>query len=185
MLRGLALALVLGLAACSTTTDRDDPDSVEPPLPATPTNEGPPTLSTVEPDVAPTPSAVGDTVAFTDEFGSVGAITLHSVDRVQQPPDSIFEAPDSGSYLVIEVTVEAEAGDVSANPFNFRLQDEAGHTYEYSDGADEAIDDPVDSAPIAPGRKVRGFVGFDAPEGKFLLDYGLGGLPLATFSISG
>lgn len=176
----ILLAAALLLAGCTGPTS-----SVRDAAPPTADNSDPAAGDdTQSTPAAPAVAEVGQTVEFDDGYGSAGTITLHSVRRVPPAADSPFEPPQHGSYVVIDVTVTAVSGDVSANPFGFRAQSPDGHTYDYSDGADASIEHPIDSSPIAPGRQVRGEIGFDAPPGELLIDFSTGLATVATFRVT-
>ena len=125
---------------------------------------------------------IGDSASWSG-FGSGGTVTLHAVRRIPSPESPSGTSPENGSYLVVDVTVEAGDGTVSGDPVLWLVQSEDGTTYP----ADiTALASQIDSAQMAAGRQTRGEIAFDAPEGALLLDYrSPAGESLATFSIEG
>ena len=79
------------------------------------------------------PPTVGDTVDFVDSEGNGGRITLHGVSRTRElddpDPYGDTEVPEQG-WLLVDVTVEATAGQVQVGVLNFSVWDADGVQYQ-------------------------------------------------------
>ncbi len=69
--------------------------------------------------------------------------------------------PKNGSYLLLDVLWEAEAGKTSSNPLYFSAKDASGRKADLNVFADNQLA----SGEILPGDKSRGFIAFDIAPG--------------------
>jgi len=174
----IALFVIIGVAGGSGDTSTEPGTAAPVDTPAAPDTEQP---EPAEGESEGRPG-IGETASWSG-FGSGGTVTLNSVRRITSPESPTGTAPENGSYLVADVTVEAADGTISGNPSFWVVQSEDGTTYPANI---TALASQIDSAQLQPGRQTRGEVAFDAPEGALLLDYrSPGGESLATFSIEG
>ena len=138
-----------------------------------------------QPANAPAPEAlpgIGQPASW-DGFGSAGTLTVNSTRRITSPESPIGTPPENGSYLVVNVTVQATKGSVDVNPLYFRAQSEGGDT---KSAEITALAEQLAPGPVAAGRQVRGDVAFDVAEGAILLDFTTPfSQPLATVSFTG
>lgn len=77
-----------------------------------------------------------------------------------------FTAPEN-TYLAIDVTVEGVEGKVSYNPLYFTVQDADAREYNITIGGSK--EPSLQSGDLAPGKKARGWVEFDLPQGAVTL----------------
>ncbi|BBE22601.1 hypothetical protein MN0502_14840 [Arthrobacter sp. MN05-02] len=67
----------------------------------------------------------------------------------------------NGSYLLLDVLWETEAGETSSNPFYFSAKDAEGRSADL----DMLADGQLGSGPVLPGDKSREFIAFDIALG--------------------
>ena len=112
---------------------------------------------------APAAPSVG--VPFTVKMrnGDVARITIVSAVRTDTVTATAFAtAPKNGTYLLLDVLWETEAGKTSSNPFYFSAKDASGRKADLSMFADNQLG----SGDVLPGDKSRGFVAFDIAVGE-------------------
>jgi hypothetical protein len=112
---------------------------------------------------APAAPSVG--VPFTVKMrnGDVARITIVSAVRTDTVTATAFAtAPKNGTYLLLDVLWETEAGKTSSNPFYFSAKDASGRKADLSMFADNQLG----SGDVLPGDKSRGFVAFDIAPGE-------------------
>lgn len=125
------------------------------------------------------PGAVGQAVAVS--WGSSGKANV-TVNEAKAWPGDQYVPPKNGTYVALDVTIEATAGKVSYNPLYWSARDADGHEYNFGVFAPEPT---LKSGELAAGEKVRGWIAFDVPKGSALtvfLDDVLSG-HVATWSV--
>ncbi|WP_246528068.1 DUF4352 domain-containing protein [Pseudarthrobacter albicanus] len=111
---------------------------------------------------APAGPAVGAPFSVKMGNGNVAKITIVSAVRTDAVTATAFAtAPKSGSYLLLDVLWETEAGKTSSNPFYFSAKDANGRKADLSLFADNQLG----SGDVLPGDKTRGFIAFDIATG--------------------
>ena len=94
--------------------------------------------------------------------GDVAKITIVSAVRTDAVTTTAFAtAAKNGSYLLLDVLWETEAGKTSSNPFYFSAKDANGRKADLSLFADNQLG----SGDVLPGDKTRGFIAFDIAPG--------------------
>lgn len=94
--------------------------------------------------------------------GDVAKITIVSAVRTDTVTTTAFAtAAKNGSYLLLDVLWETEAGKTSSNPFYFSAKDANGRKADLSLFADNQLG----SGDVLPGDKTRGFIAFDIAPG--------------------
>lgn len=114
--------------------------------------------------VAAAPAAPSVGVPFTVKMrnGDVARITIVSAVRTDTVTATAFAtAPKNGTYLLLDVLWETEAGKTSSNPFYFSAKDASGRKADLSMFADNQLG----SGEVLPGDKSRGFIAFDIAPG--------------------
>ena len=169
-----AATLSLALIGCGATPDAAP---VAPPRTAATTAAGPATTAAeVEPPVA----GLGETVRFEGVDGTVGTITLHRIRRAATAESGEGPAPVHGSFVYADFSVAIDEGVGMVSPLTFEAHSPDGTTYPAASGV---VADRLDVQQLDPGRKARGDVAFDVPEGVLHIDYVLSGRPLARFRV--
>jgi len=110
--------------------------------------------------------------------------------RVTQPEGTQLVKPEAGyQFIVVEVTV-LNQGDTTreiAGGLQMYLKDGSGQQYTMHLGAQAAADSAVPDDELQPGKKVRGQIGFQVPEGaenlEFIFDAELIGYGKVFFNI--
>lgn len=121
--------------------------------------------------------------AKNDDGGAT--IDVLSVARKKCGAGDYSDGPKNGNYVLIDVSYLCTTGTWDYNPFDWKLRDGAGRTYDtsgaYSSGYDDAA---LNSGTIGKSAKARGTLIFDAPATALTLEYaaGFGGAP-ATWII--
>ncbi|WP_066291848.1 hypothetical protein [Arthrobacter sp. B6] len=117
---------------------------------------------------APAPAAaaapsVGAPFPVKMRNGDVARITIVSAVRTDVVTTTAFATPPkNGTYLLLDVLWETEAGKTSSNPFYFSAKDAGGRKADLSMFADNQLG----SGDVLPGDKSRGFVAFDIAPGE-------------------
>ncbi|MBO1268697.1 hypothetical protein [Arthrobacter cavernae] len=119
------------------------------------------------PSAAPAPAApAGPTVGapFTVKMrnGDVARITIVSAVRTDTvTTTALAKPPKNGTYLLLDVLWETEAGKTSSNPLYFSAKDASGRK------ADRYlfVDNQLGSGDVLPGDKSRGSIAFDMAPG--------------------
>jgi hypothetical protein len=94
--------------------------------------------------------------------GDVARITVVSAVRTDAVATTAFATPaKNGSYLLLDVLRETEAGKTSSNPLYFSAKDASGRKADLSMFADNQLG----SGTVLPGDKSRGFVAVDIAPG--------------------
>ena len=106
--------------------------------------------------------AVGTPFSVKMGSGDVAKITIVSAVRTDAVATTAFATPaNNGSYLLLDVLWETEAGKTSSNPFYFSAKDANGRKADLNLFADNQLG----SGDILPGDKARGFIAFDIAPG--------------------
>lgn len=94
--------------------------------------------------------------------GNVAKITIVSAVRTATVTTTAFATPaKNGSYLLLDVLWETEAGKTSSNPFYFSAKDANGRKADLNLFADSQLA----SGDVLPGDKTRGFIALDIAQG--------------------
>lgn len=94
--------------------------------------------------------------------GDVARITIVSAVRTDTVTTTAFASPaKNGTYLLLDVLWETEAGETSSNPFYFSAKDASGRKADRYLFADQQLG----AADVLPGDKSRGFIAFDIAPG--------------------
>jgi hypothetical protein len=132
---------------------------------ASPGTAVPAAAAPAAPAAAPaTPAAPAVGVPFSVKMGNgdVAKITIVSAVRTDAVTTTAFAtAAKNGTYLLLDVLWETEAGKTSSNPFYFSAKDTNGRKADLSLFADNQLA----SGSVLPGDKARGFVAFDIAPG--------------------
>ena len=160
----------IALGSCSGgTTSASDVSPAAAPLstaaaPAAPAANAAPAVAAPAPaaPVAPAGPAVGTPFSVKMGNGDVAKITIVSAVRTDAVSTTAFAtAAKNGSYLLLDVLWETEAGKTSSNPFYFSAKDANGRKADMNLFADNQLG----SGDVLPGDKIRGFVAFDIAPG--------------------
>lgn len=163
--------LVLGIAlgSCSGGTKHaSDVSSAAAPSSAAAVAAAPAaTAAPAVPAPAPAPTVAAGPVVGTPFSvkmgnGDVAKITIVSAVRTDAVTTTAFAtAAKNGSYLLLDVLWETEAGKTSSNPFYFSAKDANGRKADLNLFADNQLG----SGDVLPGDKTRGFIAFDIAPG--------------------
>lgn len=93
--------------------------------------------------------------------GNIARITILSAVRTDTVSATLGTPAKNGSYLLLDVLWETEAGETSSNPFYFSAKDAEGRSADL----DLFADGQLGSGQVLPGDKSRGFVAFDVAPG--------------------
>lgn len=114
-----------------------------------------------QPTVAAGP-VVGKPFSVKMGNGDIARITIVSAVRTDAVTTTAFATPaKNGSYLLLDVLWETEAGKTSSNPFYFSAKDANGRKADLNLFADNQLG----SGDVLPGDKTRGFIAFDIAPG--------------------
>ncbi|HEY8753578.1 MAG TPA: hypothetical protein VIM40_08030 [Arthrobacter sp.] len=112
--------------------------------------------------MAPTGPTVGAPFTVKMRNGDVARITIVSAVRTDAVSTTAFASPPkNGTYLLLDVLWETEAGKTSSNPFYFSAKDASGRKADLS----LFTDNQLGAGAVLPGDKSRGFVAFDMAPG--------------------
>lgn len=130
--------------------------------------------STATAQSSPTGLKVGAGVTATDDDG-VAAITVVSAQRKTTGTGDYSDPPKNGNYLLVDVSYTCTSGKIDYNPFDWKVRDKDGRTFDSSGAFSSGYDDgALHSGTIAKGGKARGIIVFDVPKGAVTLEYGDG-----------
>lgn len=93
--------------------------------------------------------------------GNIARITVLSAVRTDTVSTTLGTPAKNGSYLLLDVLWETEAGETSSNPFYFSAKDAEGRSADL----DMFADGQLGSGQVLPGDKSRGFIAFDVAPG--------------------
>ncbi|MGY4542218.1 hypothetical protein ACVWY0_002131 [Arthrobacter sp. UYNi723] len=94
--------------------------------------------------------------------GDVARITIVPVVRTETVTTTSFASPPkNGTYLLLDVLWETEAGKASSNPFYFSAKDETGRKA----GLSLFADNQLGSGDVLPGGKSRAYIAVDMRPG--------------------
>lgn len=163
----LLLGIVLG--SCSGGSSKSGPGvgaaTTSPAAVADTGAEAPtPVATTAAPAALPAAAtpAVGTPFSVKMRNGNVARITIVSAVRTDAVTTTPFATPaKNGTYLLLDVLWETEAGETGSNPFYFSAKDANGRKADLSMFADNQLG----SGDILPGDKARGFIAFDIAPG--------------------
>jgi hypothetical protein len=134
--------------------------SVAPAEPAAQAAAAPPSAAPAP--AAPTAPTVGTPFTVKMRNGDVARITIVSAVRTDAVTTTAFATPPkNGTYLLLDVLWETEAGKTSSNPLYFSAKDAGGRKADLNMFAD----DQLGSGDVLPGDKSRGFIAFDIAPG--------------------
>lgn len=110
--------------------------------------------------------AVGAALKVTDISGGSAFVTVESITYSKAGNGVLAQLSANGVYAVVNVLVQDDAGQYSANPFYVKFQAADGTTYDaYSGNAATAGFDPqLSASTLNPGQKTRGNVVFDIKD---------------------
>ncbi|OFI39471.1 hypothetical protein BIU82_14195 [Arthrobacter sp. SW1] len=164
------LAVGLGLGACSagsggTSPEAGNASSAEAPKVAA--SKDAPKEAPQAPDAKEAATAeakgavVGKPFSANMRNGNTARITIVSAKRVASLDSAFSTPPKNGSYLVLDVLWETEAGSTSSNPLYFAAKDSNGRKGALNMFAEGqlAVGD------VLPGDKSRGLIVFDITAG--------------------
>ncbi|MBE4719884.1 hypothetical protein [Pseudarthrobacter sp. AB1] len=118
--------------------------------------------SAVPAPAAPAAPAVGTPFTVKMRNGDAARITIVTAMRTDAVTTTAFATPPkNGSYLLLDVLWETEAGKTSSNPLYFSAKDASGRKADLNMFAD----DQLGSGDVLPGDKSRGFIAFDIAPG--------------------
>ena len=125
------------------------------------------------------PVPVGEPADFThgDASGTVTVTSVRRIAEAEQPP-GVALPPESGSFLVVGVTISVDEGTLLYNGLDFRLPLDG-------DDFDRSLpivlgDTSLGSGELSAGDEVSGEVAFDVPEGSVVIDYAPQAVPGAA-----
>lgn len=98
-----------------------------------------------------------------DSGGDSAVVTLVSMRESKGKPDDL-SPPDSGNYVIIEMSFEGKIGEFFASGQNVRLKKPDGTMVETGDGNGiHALEtgESIKSDDVTPGKVVKGSIGFD------------------------
>lgn len=163
--------LVLGMAmgACSGGSEQgSDVNPAAAPAVAAPADAAgapaAPAPAAAAPAAAPAAAApaVGAPFSVKMRNGDVARITVVSPVRTDAVTTGVLATPaKSGSYLLLDVLWETEAGKTSSNPHYFSAKDDGGRKADLQLFADNQLP----AGDVLPGDKSRGFIAFDVAAG--------------------
>ncbi|WP_346926148.1 DUF4352 domain-containing protein [uncultured Arthrobacter sp.] len=165
----LVLGIALGSCSGGTTKAGDVSPGAAPSsaaaVAAAPAATAAPAVAAPAPAPAPAAAAgpaVGTPFSVKMGNGDVAKITIVSAVRTDAVTTTAFAtAAKNGSYLLLDVLWETEAGKTSSNPFYFSAKDSNGRKADLNLFADNQLG----SGDILPGDKARGFIAFDIAPG--------------------
>lgn len=135
----------------------------------------PTATSTATSQSSPTGLKVGGAGLTATEDDGAGTITVLSVQRKTAGSGEYSDPPKNGNYLLIDVSYLCTTGTFEYNPFDWKIRDKDGRTFDSSGAFSSGYDDgALNSGTIAKGAKARGLLVFDAPKGALTLEYGDG-----------
>jgi len=169
------LALGIGLGSCSggakqagDAAPASPPSSAAAPAapPAAPADAAPAAAASAPAapakEAAPAGPVVGTPFAVKMRNGDVARVTIVSAERTDAVTTNAFATPPkNGTYLLLDVLWETEAGKTSSNPLYFSAKDAGGRKADMSIFADNQLG----AGTVLPGDKSRGFIAFDIAPG--------------------
>lgn len=157
----LVLGIALGSCSGGAKQAGDASPAVAPSSPAS-AAAAPAIPAAAVPAASPAAPAVGVPFSVKMGNGNVAKITIVSAVRTDAVTTTAFAtAAKNGSYLLLDVLWETEAGKTSSNPFYFSAKDASGRKADLSLFADNQLG----SGDVLPGDKTRGFIAFDIAPG--------------------
>jgi hypothetical protein len=162
----LVLTAVLTVA-CSSAADPAPTNS-------TPTPVTTSTSSKAQAQPAAPKREINKPITVKDRDGDSAVVTLVSMRESKGKPDDL-SPPESGNYVIIELSFEGKTGEFFASGQRVRLQKPDGTLVETGDGNGiHAIEtgESIDSDDVTAGKVVKGSIGFDtvlAPGTKVLV----------------
>ena len=111
---------------------------------------------------APAAPAVGVPFSVKMRNGDIARVTIVSAVRTDAVTTTAFATPPkNGTYLLLDVLWETEAGKTSSNPLYFSAKDASGRKADINMFADKQLG----AGTVLPGDKSRGFIAFDVAAG--------------------
>jgi hypothetical protein len=138
-------------------------------------------------DSPPSGLTIGATsgITVTTDEGAAEVRVL-SVKRETKSLGSYGDAPQNGTYVLVDVEYVVTSGTFDYNPFDWNVRDSEGHTFDGAAGSMSGYEgNTLRSGTIAKGSKARGIVVFDAPKGPLSLEYSQGFGAPASWAIPG
>ena len=106
---------------------------------------------------------IGKSVTVTDDDYSA-VVTLESITTVTKGYPPIDQKPESGTFVILEVSFEGKTGNYPVNPLYFHLVKPDGTDIDQTDG--HAIfaspEKDLESSDLPAGQKISGRVALDA-----------------------
>ena len=133
----------------------------------------------------PTGLTVGGSGITASNSDGGATIDVLSASRKKSGTGDYGEPPKNGNYVLIDVSYTCTTGTWQYNPFDWKLRDGSGRTYDSSGASSSGYDDAaLQSGTVSKSAKARGILIFDAPKTALTLEYapGFGGAP-ATWVI--
>ncbi|GLZ29158.1 hypothetical protein Lesp02_13480 [Lentzea sp. NBRC 105346] len=155
-----ACAVVLGLILTTTACS----EKGKPVAGSTPTSTTTSSSSTKKAEPAGD-KKMGKTLTITDEtMGYSAAITLESVTTATKGGPPIDIKPESGTFVILELTFEGKKGKFPVNPLYFHLITPDGKDIDQMKGNGMLASPPDDleAADLLEGKTVKGRVALDA-----------------------
>jgi hypothetical protein len=160
--------LVLGIALGSCAGGTKQAGNASPVVSSAAASAGAPAATEPAAPAASAPAATASAPAIGVPFsikmgnGNVAKITVVSAVRTATVTTTAFAtSAKNGSYLLLDVLWETEAGKTSSNPFYFSAKDANGRKADLNLFADNQLA----SGDVLPGDKTRGFIAFDIAPG--------------------
>lgn len=150
--------------------------------PAGPTPSGTPFARGSRPGLSPAPEPTplasastvpaGRTVTVTGEKGDSFTVTVKTRKVRKTPCDPYASKPESGRYVVADITLKALKGQPDVSPFSFKFREPDGNELDVATGS--GCNDIGEMAHgIKAGRKGTATVSFDVatPKGEIVLQW--------------
>jgi hypothetical protein len=154
--------------ACSSSADTGAANSTPAPVTASTTS------SKAAPPADGPKREINKPMTVKDADGDSAVVTLVSMRESKGRPDDL-SPPESGNYVIIELSFEGKTGEFFASGQRVRLKKPDGTLVETGDGNGiHAVDskENIDSDDVTAGKVVKGSIGFDtvlAPGTKVIV----------------
>lgn len=130
---------------------------------------GPSRTAAPQPEATPVPSAstvpAGRTITVTGEKGERFEVTVRTRKLRKTPCNPYASKPDSGRYLVADITMKVLKGQPDVSPFAFKFREPDGNELDVATGS--GCEDIGEMAhPIKAGRKGTATMAFDVATAK-------------------
>jgi len=167
---GLALVSGCGSSGSTTTATSAGTAAVDPTSEAEAAGSTTPAAETSDAAAnADGALAIGASADFEWSGDARGTATVLGFERKTEPGVSFAGPPKNGFYLVVDVTITSNEGQVSTNPLYWKVKDPDGRAYNASLGGG-GFEPQLQSGDVPTGRTSRGLVAFDVPAGPMTLE---------------